>query len=86
MIQPQVIQGSWEEIAAHAEELKDRQDLLLIVPARQAEQDGSHPSENLLEAMKDFIGASHYGEAHLSENTGKKFAKLLADKHRREQP
>jgi hypothetical protein len=84
MALPQVIQGSWEEIAAHAEELRGRDDLVLIVPEHQEKQNGSQNSENLLDAMKDYIEASHYEDANLSVNTGKKFAKLLVEKRRTE--
>ena len=37
---------------------------------------------NLAEALKGYIGTAHFGEANLSEETGKKFAHLLAEKHR----
>ena len=40
MTQPQVIQGTWEELSALAEAYKDRDDLLLIIPARETEQSG----------------------------------------------
>lgn len=82
---PQMIQGSWEDIAAHAEELKGRTDLMLIVPAESVERNGHEPPKNLLDAMKDYIGSSHYGDANLSVNTGEKFGKLLAEKYRKGQ-
>ncbi|HLV81837.1 MAG TPA: hypothetical protein VKT32_16235 [Chthonomonadaceae bacterium] len=34
MAQQQIIKGTWDEIAAHADELRDRGELTLIVPAR----------------------------------------------------
>ena len=34
MAQPQVIKGTWDEIAVHADELRDCGELTLIVPAR----------------------------------------------------
>lgn len=85
MEEPQVIQGSWEDLAAHAEEFRGRNDLLLIVPARANAQNGGQPPQNLAEALKDYVGSSHYGDADLSERTGEKFAKLLAAKYRKGQ-
>ncbi len=70
MAQLQIIQGSWEDIVTHAEELKGRTDLLLIVPSEGAELNGEKSPQNLLEAMKDYIGSSDYGDANLSVNTG----------------
>ena len=85
MAGPQVIQGSWEDIATHAEDLKGRDDLLLIVPAQKGKDSGAEHSPNLAQAMKDYIGSFDFGDANLSENTGEKFAKLLADKYRKGQ-
>jgi hypothetical protein len=85
MAQPQVIQGSWEEIVSHAEQLKGRTDLLLIVPDDGAERNGEPAPQNLLEAMKDYIGSADYGDANLSVNTGQKFSKLLSEKYRKGQ-
>ena len=81
----QVIQGSWEDIVAHAEELKGRSDLLLIVPAEGTGLNGKEAPINLLDVMKDYIGSADYGDANLSVNTGEKFSKLLAEKYRKGQ-
>lgn len=82
---PQVIQGTWEEIAAHAADLEGRDDLLLIVPARPGEQNGVQAPMSLTEAMSGYVGTSDYGDVNLSEDTSVKFTELLARKRRVEQ-
>lgn len=49
----------------------------------QKEAEGKEPSPNLMEAMKNYSASADYGDANLSVNTGEKFGKLLAEKHRR---
>jgi hypothetical protein len=79
----QVFEGSWEEISAHADDLKDRDDLMLIVPSRgRAANDAGRP-RNLAEAMKGYIGSCDFGDANLSVNTSEKYAKLLAERYRK---
>lgn len=55
MAQPQVLQGSWEELAAHAERLKGRSDLLLIIPAGPNDEEAAPVSANegMLAILKD---------------------------------
>jgi len=82
MVQPLVIQGSWEEISARAEEFKDRNDLLLIVPAASETQNGIvKEGISLAEALKGRTGLVSFEPSDLSKNTGKKFASLLTEKH-----
>lgn len=82
MVQPLVIQGSWEEISARAEEFKDRDDLLLIVPGALEAKIGSvKEGMSLAEALKGRTGLVSFEPSDLSEDTGKKFANLLAEKH-----
>ena len=80
MALPQVIQGSWKEIAAHAAQLGDRDDLLLIVPARTHDQNGAEAPTRLADAMKEYVGTSNYGDANLSEDTSRKSAEMLVRK------
>ena len=84
MARAQIFGGAWEEIASHAARFKGRNDLLLIVPEQQPTESEEAPP-SLAEAMKDYIGSFNFGEANLSENSGEKFAHLLAEKQRGKQ-
>ena len=84
MANVQVIQGTWEEIASHADELSGRDDLVLIVPAHADSGTSVETSMDLAEQMADYIGSIDLGDANLSENTGEKFTKLLVQAHRQE--
>jgi hypothetical protein len=78
MARAQLIQGSWEELSARAEEFKNRRDLMLIIPG-DAETAISTVKEgvNLAEALKGRTGLVSFEPTDLSEDTGKKFAALL---------
>jgi hypothetical protein len=86
MAMPQLIQGSWEEISARAEQFKGRKDLMLIVPG-----DTANPAETsdralpLSEALRGRTGLVSFEPSDLSEDTGRKFADLLVEKHQNEQ-
>jgi len=49
MAQPQVIRGTWDELATHADELRNCGELTLIVPARPegegTAQNGTEPGD-----------------------------------------
>ena len=86
MAGPQLIQGTWQELSARAEGYKDRSDLMLIIPGDVEEKSGAIPAGmSLAEALKGKTGLVSFEPTDLSENTGKKFADLLAEKHRKEQ-
>jgi hypothetical protein len=82
MAKRKIYEGTWEELSTHAEELQAYPRLMLIVPG---DTDGMVTQMNLADALKGYIGTAHFGDANLSEDTGKKFARLLAEKHRKEQ-
>jgi hypothetical protein len=85
MAQPQLIQGSWEELSARADEFKDRKDLILIVPGEARANPGvTEDGMSLAEALKGRTGLVSFEPADLSEETGKKFAALLLEKQGRE--
>ena len=87
MAQPHLIQGSWEELCARADEFKGRNDLLLIIPGEaEAKNGGAKASMSLAEALKGRTGVVSFEPTDLSEDTGKKFADLLAEKHQKEPP
>lgn len=84
MAKRKVYKGTWAEISAHAEELQTYAKLTLIVPA-DVDIPPTDTGMNLAEALKGYIGTASFGEANLSEDTGKKFAHLLAEKYEKEQ-
>ena len=85
MAQPQLIQGSWEELGARSNEFKDRDDLLLIIPGEAEAKNGDvKEGMSLAEALRGRTGLVSFEPTDLSEDTGKKFADLLVEKHRKE--
>lgn len=83
---PQLIQGSWAELSARAEGYKDRNDLLLIIPGDAAtEENKAKDGMTLAEALKGRTGLVSFEPSDLSEDTGRKYAALLAEKYRKEQ-
>lgn len=85
MAQPQLIQGSWDELCARADEFKNRKDLLLIVPGDGDAKNGAvKEGITLAEALNGRTGRVSFEPSDLSEDTGKKFAALLVEKHQKE--
>ena len=89
MSQSRVYEGTWEELSTHAEEFRDYPKLTLIVPAATANDiasDGNgEPTLTLAERLKGRVGLFDFGDAHLSEDTGRKFTELLVEKRQKEQ-
>jgi len=87
MAQAQLIQGSWEELSARAEEFKHRNDLMLIVPGdTEVVSDTNPKTVSLAEVLKGRTGLVSFEPSDLSEDTGKKFADLLIEKHQEKLP
>jgi hypothetical protein len=88
MAQPKVYEGTWEELSTHAEEFRNVPKLTLIVPAdteNGMETDGkTEPARTLAERLKGRVGLFDFGDANLSEDTGRKFTELLVEKHGKE--
>ncbi len=87
MAQPQVYEGTAEEIA---EQLRDSKLTgryrAILVPEDGAELNGNEETgETLLERLKGRVGRFDFGGVNLSEDTGQKFTELLAEKHRKGQ-
>ena len=86
MAQPQLIQGSWKALSTIAEEFKDRSDLMLVIPGDTEAKNGTiKEGMSLAEALKGRTGLVSFDPIDLSEDTGKKFAALLMEKHQKEQ-
>ncbi len=82
MAQTKVYEGTWEELSTHAEEFRGLPKLWLIVPAPTQNNIEapveSEPGVTLAERLAGRVGLFDFGDAHLSEDTGRKFTELLA--------
>ncbi len=84
MAQTQSIEGTWEELTRRADEFHGKT-LRLTIVADAFEAPPLTPPDaphNLAEYLGDFIGAVAGSGANNSEDTGRKFAAHLAEKHR----
>jgi hypothetical protein len=65
MAQPQVIQGSWEQLSSHADDLRKHRNLFLIIPAEEPVSADDRSSDTLREDDADReakrIAAIHAG-------------------------
>ncbi len=87
MAQLEVFEGTWEELAAHAEALKGRKLRLIVLPS-EAETTGTLPDETGLRARAERL----FGEADaLLRASGKlgsdpqaaAFSQIIAEKYRK---
>src|SRR5438132_9828939 len=88
MAQPQVIQGSWEELSAQADAFKYRDDMLLIIPARKSDRNGAYPSETAEEKEKARIAAIQAARgsmAHVGVSVDDLHRERQRDKEKEEQ-
>jgi hypothetical protein len=87
MTQPHVYEGTAEEIAEQLRGSNLAGKLrAIVVPEYVLETNGKEErEETLAERVKGRVGLFDFGEANLSEDTGRKFAELLVEKHRKEQ-
>lgn len=86
MAQPKVYEGTWKELSVHAEEFRDLPKLTLIVPAptEKGVETNGKAAVTLAERLKGRVGLFDFGDANLSEDTGRKFTELLVEKHGKE--
>lgn len=87
MAQPKMIEGTGEELQDYLKQVpRERFRLIRILEEATPPTNGNgQKGQSLAEALQGYIGTANFGEANLSENTGKKFAQLLVEKHRKEQ-
>ena len=80
---PRVYEGTMPEIV---EQLRNSsltgRYRVIVVSGDEGEFDGSRAGETLLERLQGRVGRFDFGDANLSEDTGRKFADLLAERHR----
>lgn len=84
MAQPQIYEGTAEEIADLLRESKLAGKLrAIIVPEnglQPANEEETGPT--LADRLKGRVGLFDFGDANLSEDTSRKFTELLVEKHR----
>ena len=85
MTSPQVYEGTAEEIANQLRRSNTTGRLrAIVVPENGVGTQGAKElEETLAERLKGRVGRFDFGDANLSEDTGKKFADLLVEKHRK---
>ncbi len=79
MTQP-IYEGTWEEIASHASELKGRR-VRLTVLDQIPDEVTIPPCHSLAEALKGKVGIIDEASPDLSTHTGEKFAELMQEKY-----
>lgn len=81
----EVFEGTWEEVAQHAPELRGKRVRLLVIPSEGSDQDAPQAEtvlspRTLADRLGSFIGAgAGTGEAY-SERTGERFTEYLVEK------
>ena len=86
MAHSKVYEGTWEELSTHAEEFRHLPKLTLIVPApaENGIETNGKAAVTLAERLKGRVGLFDFGDANLSEDTGRKFTELLVENHEKE--
>ncbi|NCT43132.1 MAG: hypothetical protein GPJ35_06955 [Microcystis aeruginosa G11-09] len=74
-----IYEGTWEEIAVCASELKGRKVRLIVLDAISGEEK-TPPSNSLAEVLKGKVGIIEGASPALSTQTGEKFAELMQEK------
>lgn len=78
-----IIEGTWEEIAAHADALAGHRLRVEVIDSEPAAAPtNGHAPRNLAELLGDYIGAAQGTGDALSERTGERFTEHLAQKKR----
>ena len=79
----QILEGTWEEIALHAAELSGRRVRLTILTEQQSEN-AVTPEETLDKMLLGRVGKVNFQPSNLSENTGKAFTDIVAEKYKKQ--
>jgi hypothetical protein len=81
-----VIEGTGEELAVYLKRHPEERFRLISLTSEQTDSPQSDAPEeevSLAELLVGRVGRFHFGDANLSQDSGKKFAALLAEKKRK---
>lgn len=78
---PQVLEGTWEEIVAHADELKGCQ-VRLVVMKPQADQEDESKQRSLPKEWDGLVGTLSFGPDDLAEHSEEYFGQIVEEKYR----
>jgi len=85
----ELLEGTWEEIAAHSEEFKGRRLQVLILPEKKAAQakngvaqNGEKQPQSLAEALAGRIGTVSFGPEDGSERVEEIWGEYVEEKYR----
>ena len=85
-VQPTVIEGTGEELLDYLKQAPHERYLLIRISEELTVSNGNVANErSLADALEGYIAAASFGDANLSQDTGKKFAQLLVEKRCKEQ-
>jgi hypothetical protein len=83
MAELDILEGTWDELAVHADALRGKRLRLTIIsnttPVDEANE--AVQPRNLAEFLGDFIGSVEGNGENNSEDTGEKFTQYLVKKH-----
>jgi hypothetical protein len=78
----QVLEGTWDELAEHADELRHHKNLRLIIePDDEPKDESNGVQQTLAERFAGRVGQCSFEPSDLSERTGEVYAELLAKKY-----
>ncbi|MCX6382799.1 MAG: hypothetical protein NT023_25520 [Armatimonadetes bacterium] len=79
-----LLEGTWEELLSHAEELRGKRLRITVLPnaASPLNRNEEPPSLSMTDFLSDFIGCVEGSGANNSEEIGVKYAAHLVEKHR----
>ena len=84
MAEIQPIEGTRDELQEQWQAFPEGQRFRLTpLPQPQEDKEEAAPEPTLAELFAGRVGRFHFGDANLSQDTGKKFAALVAEKKRR---
>lgn len=81
-MEERVLEGTWEEIALHAAELSGRRVRLTILT--DGESENTVAPETLDKMLKGRVGKVNFQPSNVSENTGKAFTDIVAEKYKKQ--
>ncbi|MBW3622597.1 MAG: hypothetical protein KY468_04220 [Armatimonadetes bacterium] len=84
----QILEGTWEEIAHHADEFAGKRLRLTVLgdadsPDEKQPEKSSSPPQSLADLLKEHIGAVHGKGLNLAERSEEAFGVILEEKHRK---